>query len=119
METISFALGVGSVLGVLLGVLVIWLTLQVKKLKKEKNDLITQLNQTEQSINYRIDGCYRKVDEYHDNIFRHLENDVKDIHHEIRQTRSYIDSRIDKLIDMYFEHLDNKKTISKKQVLND
>lgn len=36
METISFALGVGSVLGVLLGTLVVWLTLQVKKLKKRK-----------------------------------------------------------------------------------
>ena len=98
METISFALGIGSVLGVLTGILVTWLTLQVKKLNKEKRDLIDQINSVEQSINYRLDGCYRKVDECHDDIFRYVGDMERRTFDEITKTNSYIDSRIDKLI---------------------
>lgn len=119
METISFALGVGSVLGVLLGTLVVWLTLQVKKLKKEKNDLNVQINHLYQSLDSRITEVYRDIDGLNNNIFNRLENDVKDINHEIKQTKSYIDSRIDKLIDTYFEYNPQLNKQSKKQVLND
>jgi hypothetical protein len=50
METISFALGVASVLVVLLGTVTVWVTFRVKKLIKENSDLHITINNLEQNI---------------------------------------------------------------------
>jgi len=56
METISFALGVASVLVVLLGTVTVWVTLKVKNLIKENSDLIITINNLYQNIDRRIEN---------------------------------------------------------------
>ena len=95
METISFALGVASVLVVLLSTVTVWVTLRVKKLIKENLHLENVINNLEQSIsrrfentehhysdeikdirdtiNVRTDGVYIRIKEETETIRRHME----------------------------------------------
>lgn len=56
METISFALGVASVLVVLLGTVTVWVTLRVKKIIKENLHLENVINNLEQAISRRFEN---------------------------------------------------------------
>jgi predicted PurR-regulated permease PerM len=69
METISFALGVASVLVVLLGTVTVWVTLKVKNLIKENSDLIITINNLYQNIDRRIE-----------NLEHHYSDEIKEIH---------------------------------------
>jgi len=113
MEKLSFALGVASVLIVLMGIVITWVTLKVKNLIKINENLERYISETDRSIhnridktehNYsdeikeiydtfhrRIDDSYRNINELVDQNHRHM----IELHHD--STR-YIDSRIDKLI---------------------
>ena len=130
METISFALGVASVLVVLLGTVTVWVTLKVKNLIKENRDLIITINNLDQNIdrrfenlehhysdeikeindtiNVRTDGVYNRIKEETVSLERHMD-------HMLETSKKYTDSRIDKLVDAYFEQ---KEILSKtKQII--
>jgi hypothetical protein len=120
METISFALGVASVLVVLLGTVTVWVTLKVKNLIKENRDLIITINNLDQNIdrrlenlehhysdeikdihdtiNVRTDGVYIRIKEETEAIRR----DIEFLNERIGRTNDeclrYTDSRIDKLV---------------------
>jgi hypothetical protein len=130
METISFALGVASVLVVLVGTVTVWVTLKVKNLIKENRDLIITINNLDQNIdrrfenlehhysdeikeindtiNVRTDGVYIRIKEETVSLERHMD-------HMLETSKKYTDSRIDKLVDSYFEQ---KEILSKtKQII--
>lgn len=120
METISFALGVASVLVVLLGTVTVWVTLKVKNLIKENRDLLITINNLDQNIdrrfenlehhysdeikeindtiNVRTDGVYIRIKEETEAIRR----DIEFLNERIGRTNDeclrYTDSRIDKLV---------------------
>ena len=120
METTSFALGVGSVLVVLFGMTIIWLTLKVNKLVKENRSLKTDLSNMDRNINQRLDNTdhhwsdeikevyntihnrvdevYRLHKESHDSILRECDNLSEQLSNRFNDSLSYTDSRIDKLI---------------------
>jgi type III secretory pathway component EscV len=130
METISFALGVASVLVVLLGTVTVWVTFRVKNLIKENSDLNITINNLYQNIdrrfenlehhysdeikeihdtiNVRTDGVYIRIKEETVSLERHMD-------HMLETSKKYTDSRIDKLVDAYFEQ---KEILSKtKQII--
>jgi hypothetical protein len=120
METISFALGVASVLVVLLGTVTVWVTLKVKNLIKENSDLIITINDLDRNIarrfenlehhysdeikgihdtiNVRTDGVYIRIKEETESIRR----DIQFLNERIVRVNDdclrYTDSRIDKLV---------------------
>jgi hypothetical protein len=120
METISFALGVASVLVVLLGTITVWVTLRVKNLIKENLNLITTINNLDQkidrrfenlehhysdeireihdTINVRTDGVYIRIKEETESIHRHMEFLGEKISRSSDDCLRYTDSRIDKLV---------------------
>ena len=108
METISFALGVASVLIVLLSTVTIWNMLKVKKLTKEKENLHILINNVEQNLNNRIDDVQRHLHETFREVHVITDRMSTDLHRSIETSsddnRRYTDSRIDKLIDAYFSH---------------
>ena len=120
METISFALGVASVLVVLLGTVTVWVTFKVKNLIKENRDLIITINNLDQNIdrrfenlehhysdeikeindtiNVRTDGVYIRIKEETETIRRHIEFLDEKINRTNDDCLRYTDSRIDKLV---------------------
>ena len=120
METISFALGVASVLVVLLGTVTVWVTLKVKNLIKENSDLIITINDLDRNIarrfenlehhysdeikgihdtiNVRTDGVYNEIRRETESIRR----DIQFLNERISRVNDdclrYTDSRIDKLV---------------------
>jgi hypothetical protein len=113
MEKLSFALGVASVLVVLMGIIITWVTLKVKNLIKINENLERYIYDTDISIHNRIDRTEhnysdeikkiydtfdRRVDETYRNIDQRIDqnhNHMVGLHND---TMRYIDSRIDKLI---------------------
>jgi CHASE1-domain containing sensor protein len=108
METISFALGVASVLIVLLSTVTIWNMLKVKKLTKEKENLHILINNVEQNLNNKIDDVQRHIHETFREVHNLTDRISTDIYRSIEissdDSKKYTDSRIDKLIDAYFSH---------------
>jgi hypothetical protein len=121
METISFALGVASVLIVLLSAVTIWNMLKVKKLTKEKENLHILINNVEQNLYKKIDDVDRNVHETFRDVYniidKHYEETgrnmgeshknledflVSNINNVSIENKKYVDSRVDKLIDAYF-----------------
>jgi len=113
METISFALGVASVLVVLLGTVTVWVTLKVKNLIITINDLdrniarrfenlehhySDEIKGIHDTINVRTDGVYIRIKEETESIRR----DIQFLNERIVRVNDdclrYTDSRIDKLV---------------------
>ena len=83
METISFALGVASVLVVLLGTVTVWVTFRVKNLIKENSDL-----------NIRISNLYQNIDRRFENLEHHYSDEIKGIHDTINVRTDGVYNRI-------------------------
>ena len=113
METLSFALGMASVGVLLIVVALIWVLLRVKEIIKEQNNMIESLLNIERSLSQRMDNSEHhysdEINKVHDTIhnrvdavYRVVDNNLEnqrrlldDLH---RESISYTDSRIDKLI---------------------
>jgi len=113
METLSFALGAASVGVLLIVVALIWVLLRVKEIIKEQNNMIESLLNIERSLSQRMDNSEHhysdEINKVHDTIhhrldevYRVVDNNMgnqrrvlDDLH---RESISYTDSRIDKLI---------------------
>jgi hypothetical protein len=102
METISFILGAGMVVGLLTGIFAVRIYRDVQRLKEQNQSLFGEVNDWARTMWEETSRIEREVRER-----ASLEN--KDIYSMIDELQRQLDSRFDK-----FEN-----RISKKQVLND
>lgn len=147
METLSFTLGILSVIIIAAVIVLVWGTVKVLKQGKqidENNkwfqssiDNVWRSKEEDRRVNYdREERFTRELDKRFENFERMIHDEVKEINLKIEdvhrrideayrqiyqtiddqnlQSKSYTDSRIDKLIDTYFEM---KGISSKKQVI--
>ena len=117
METIYFVLGVLSVIAVIFVSVVVWGLLRIKKQEVIIRDLMSRIDEDRRQ-------CYDDVKSVHQSIDRRVEDvwdGFKDLRTEMTElakdcnhvSKSYTDSRIDKLIDNYFDVVAEKKQIIK------
>ena len=102
METISFILGAGMVVGLLTGVFAVRIYRDVQKLKEQNQSLFGEINDWTRTMWEETCRIEREASE-------RLSLENKDIYDTIEELRRQLDSRFDK-----FEN-----RISEKQVLND
>lgn len=113
MEKLSFALGVASVLVVLMSIVITWVTLKVKNLIKINENLQRYISEADRSIHNRIDKTehnysdeikeiydtfHRRIDESYRILDQRIEQNHKHVVGLHNESLRYIDSRIDKLI---------------------
>lgn len=133
METLSFTLGILSVIIIAAVIVLVWGTVKVLKHGKqiEENnkwfqssiDNVWRGKEEDRRVNYereerlhresekRFEDITRVIDNNHNEVFRSMNDQITD---SVTQSKSYTDSRIDKLIDTYFE----MKGLNKKQTIN-
>ena len=119
METTYFVLGMLSIISVIFAALVVWGIVKINglsKITKQHEKEISNLNRTiwenhhdlREDLNRRIDELERNVSSEFgkhergiysefERLDRNLDSRFKDVCDEIGHTRSYIDSRIDKV----------------------
>lgn len=118
METTMFTLGVLSIILAALVATVVYGIVTVLKLKTDITNVYRRLDDESQLVYRRFEDMQRDVNMI-EQTFRNSMNSGFDaterlVRREDADVRSYIDSRIDKLVDVYF---DTQKT--KKQILKD
>lgn len=118
METTMFTLGVLSIILAALVATVVYGIVTVLKLKTDITNVYRRLDDESQQVYRRFEDMQRDVNMI-EQTFRNSMNSGFDaterlVRREDADVRSYIDSRIDKLVDVYF---DTQKT--KKQILKD
>ena len=86
MEIVSFTFGVLSVIATVFMVVVVLSIVKVLKLQKQIKELQDELGHTHTQI---FDGDK--------NVYQRMDRDMDQIQRQLDDTRSYIDSRIDKL----------------------
>jgi len=86
METLSFTFGVLSVIIVVFVAMLVWGIVKVVKQQQQINSISSEIERVWQNQS-------RMSDELHQRISSHQESIIRSID----ETRSYIDSRIDKL----------------------
>ena len=121
METISFALGIASVLIVLMGTVIVWATLRAIKLTKKTVELQRLIDHIERHIyslyeksrddmSIAFKDVYTNIDKYNEETNRNVGQSNKGLEDYLtskindvsQDNKKYVDSRIDKLIDAYF-----------------
>ena len=121
METISFALGIASVLIVLMGTVIVWATLRVIKLTKKTVELQRLIDHIERhnyslyeksrdDMSIAFKDVYTNIDKYNEETNRNVGQSNKGLEDYLtskindvsQDNKKYVDSRIDKLIDAYF-----------------
>ena len=86
MEIISFTFGVLSVIAVVFASVIVLSIVKVLKLQQQIKELQDELGHTHTQI---FDGDK--------NVYQRIDRDMEYVHRQLDETRSYIDSRIDKL----------------------
>jgi cell division protein FtsB len=86
METLSFTLGVLSVVAVIFVVTIVLGIVRVVKQQKQINSLQRELEQVWENNNQLTQELHQLINSHQESIIRSID-----------ETRSYIDSRIDKL----------------------
>ena len=144
METLSFTLGVLSVVIAAFVAVIVWGIVKVVKQGKQINSLnklIDDLGQSqwrmrdedsrnqrereqyhERHLEKQFEDIKREISENHQELHSRIDSEVQDLHttindqvtDSITQSKSHTDSRIDKLIDAYFEYGELNK---KKQII--
>jgi len=122
METTMFTLGVLSIILAALVAIVVYGIVTVLKLKTETNEIWRQLHENQRDVHLHYDRKFEDIHRDVNMIEQTLRNSMNSgfdaterlVRREDADVRSYIDSRIDKLVDVYF---DTQKT--KKQILKD
>lgn len=129
METTMFTLGVLSIILAALVALIIYGTVTVLKLKTKINDIVQMIEgldrdvcansrQVRTEFSTELSALSRDVNIIEQTLRNSMNNGFDATERLVRREdadiRSYIDSRIDKLVDVYF---DTQKT--KRQILKD
>jgi predicted PurR-regulated permease PerM len=110
METLSFTLGVLSVIIVAFVAVLVWGIVKVVKQQKQINSFEKEIETLHRYINESSGNMHNRLNEMERNAYQAMQSQDQET---IQQCKSYIDSRIDKLVDTYFEI----KEINKKQLI--
>ena len=128
METTYFVLGMLSVVALIFIGVITWGMFKISKQQTEIENLNEQITSVVRTISSEMDYTSRRMDTERQNIhseFREnndrLERQLTDIWRgidtritdSIKESDSYTDKRIDKLIDTYFDIVGTKKQVIK------
>ena len=118
METTMFTLGVLSIILAALVATVVYGIVTVLKLKTDITNVYRQIHDENQQVYRRFEEVQRDINMIEQTLRNSMNSGFDATERLVRRedadVRSYIDSRIDKLVDVYF---DTQKT--KKQILKD
>jgi hypothetical protein len=104
METIMFTVGVLTMVLVALTALAVYSTVMVLRLKRENNDFQRQLHDVYRVISEREDSLYRNMNEQNRELSLQMDQAFEQngqLSERVDYLSSYVDRRIDKLIDGY------------------
>ena len=110
METLSFTLGVLSVIIAAFVAVLVWGIVKVVKQQKQINSFEKEIENIHRYANESTNSTYTCINEMERNAYQAMQSQDQET---IQQCKSYTDSRIDKLVDTYFE----MKEINKKQLI--
>ena len=117
METMYFVLGMLSIVAAAVVVIVIWSLLKIKNQQRSINILQQRLDEMPRQFYDETRNITQSFDRRIDDVwggFRDIRNEIVDISKsDVELSKSYTDSRIDKLIDTYFDMVGAKKQIIK------
>ena len=117
METMYFVLGMLSIVAAAVVVIVIWGLLKIKNQQRSINILQQRLDEMPRQFYDETRNITQSFDRRIDDVwgsFRDIRNEIVDISKsDVELSKSYTDSRIDKLIDTYFDMVGAKKQIIK------
>jgi hypothetical protein len=94
METTSFVLGMLSIIAIAFMAVIIWGIVKINKLTFEMKATHEWIDNGTRDRDYNLQQVYRKFDETDRNISLEYER----IYNQIAESRSYTDSRIDKVL---------------------
>jgi predicted Holliday junction resolvase-like endonuclease len=114
MATIMFALGVLTMVMVILITVTVVGAVKVVKMQKQLKELQLYISERERNINDWLRDMSRETDQRFHEMHRNSEHRFEEISRDInmvdqtmqnglKNTKSYTDSRIDKLVDTYFQ----------------
>lgn len=127
METTYFVLGVLSVVALIFIGVIAWGTFKISKQEKEIGNLKEDIQGLVRTISQEMEYTSRRIDTERQNIhseFREcndrFERQITDVWRgtdtriadSIKESNSYTDKRIDKLIDTYFDIKKNKDLLN-------
>jgi predicted PurR-regulated permease PerM len=104
METIMFTVGVLTMVLVALTALAVYSTVMVLRLKQGNNDFQRQIHDIYRLISEREDSLYRSMDEQNRELRLQMDQafeQISQISERVDYLSSYVDRRIDKVIDGY------------------
>jgi hypothetical protein len=117
METMYFVLGMLSIVAAAFVAIVIWGLLKIKNQQRSIEILQQKLDEMPRQFYEDTRGITQTFDRRIDDVwggFRDIRNEIVDISKsDVELSKSYTDSRIDKLIDTYFDMVGAKKQIIK------
>ena len=117
METMYFVLGMLSIVAAAVVVIVIWGLLKIKNQQRSINILQQRLDEMPRQFYDETRNITQNFDRRVEDVwggFRDIRNEIVDISKsDVELSKSYTDSRIDKLIDTYFDMVGAKKQIIK------
>ena len=117
METMYFVLGMLSIVAVAFVAVVVWGLLKIKNQQRSIEILQQRLDEMTRQFYDDINNITQTFDRRIDDVwggFRDIRNEmVERSKSDLELSKSYTDSRIDKLIDTYFDIVSTKKQIIK------
>ena len=124
METTYFVLGVLSVIALIFIGIIAWGMFKISKQQTEIGNLKEDIQGLVRTISQEIEDTTRRIDserqyiqseirEYNDRLERQLTDIWRNTEYSIKESNSYTDKRIDKLIDTYFDIVGAKKQVIK------
>lgn len=120
METMYFILGMLAMIALaFVGVIVVGLV-KINKQERKIKDLEESMRFDREQFQRQFESVYRSQDDQNRGFWEHMRNAETGLEKQFetikKESNSYTDSRIDKLIDTYFEMREIEKK-NKKQVI--
>jgi Tfp pilus assembly protein PilN len=113
METMYFFLGVLTVVAAIVAGVITWGLLKIKNQQRSIEILQQKLDEIPREFYLSLRDTTQHIDKRFDDVwgsFRDIRNEIVDISKsDVELSKSYTDSRIDKLIDTYFDMVGVKK----------
>lgn len=111
MNIYFFVLGVLSIIFLAMLSTIVWGVLKIMKISKtvDKHDLLVEEFELD-AVRTDLESSIAEVHERIDTVDRSVSSDFDDIHNRVDNLNSYIDHRIDKLIDAQNANVKTKKT---------
>ena len=117
METMYFVLGMLSIVAVAFVAVVVWGLLKIKKQQRSIEILQQRLDEMPRQFYDETRNITQTFDRRIDDVwggFRDIRNEMVELcKSDVELSKSYTDSRVDKLIDTYFDMVSAKKQIIK------